>query len=346
MRQTIKFLLLAFLTSCSSNNDNVHIKPISHKKSNTISHLQKIANHRATNSVLMLLPMSGNNKAIGEGIANAAMLADKQTDTEFYIIDTAEHVDTFRLYERFKGKNLKAVIGPVFYQEAQKYGALFQNVPILSLSNNLKINNGHIIACGVSPQNEIHKLMTFAKSRNMSGILAILPETTFGDLILSSLKNESTDDELEVVRYSEISKEDATRFARTSGKQIIFVIEPILITSKLKNANVFTLSSIALSNTTAWNDAIFAFSDNERQTLFATEYKANFGRKPNTIDIVAYDLVNAISESLRENISLFDTDFEGCLGTFSVNKKNGLERNFKILTIRDSDISEYSDERP
>lgn len=290
--------------------------------------------------------MSGSNAAIGEGVVNAGLLAEKNSDTEFYVVDTEKRVDSFKLHEQFKGKNLKAVIGPVFYHEARKYGALFPTVSILSLSNNLKINNGHIIACGISPQNEIRKLMSFAKSENMQGVLAILPETEFGNLILSSLKNEMADEELDVVRYSEISKEDATRCARASGKQIIFVIEPILITSKLKDAKVFTLSSIVLNNTADWDGAVFAFADNQEQAAFIEEYKRNFGKSPNTIDIVAYDLMNAVDTALYQDMPLFDTEFDGCLGKFSVNKKSGLERDFKILTVENADITEYSDKIP
>ncbi|MCR5224565.1 MAG: hypothetical protein K6C34_00615, partial [Alphaproteobacteria bacterium] len=185
MRQTIRLLLLVFLASCSSHNDQTQITPISQRKSNTnVTRLEKIAKRHAKNSVLLLLPMSGTNKSIGEGVVHAAMLANQNSDIEFYVVDTAERFDAFKLYESFKQKNLKAIVGPVFYQEAQKYGALFPTVPVLSLSNNLKINNGHIIACGISPQNEIRALLSFAKLKNMHGVLAILPETKFGDLIL------------------------------------------------------------------------------------------------------------------------------------------------------------------
>ena len=299
----------------------------------------------AENSVLLLLPLSGSNKSVGQGILNACLLANLDKNTEFFVVDTDQPLDNFELQNRFKNRNLKAVIGPVFYHDAQKYGVLFSKVPVLSLSNNVKINNNHIIACGVSPQNEIKQLVRFARSQHANGIIAILPKTLLGDSVFSCLKKElsTTNDELDVIRYDEITKENVIGSINNSNKQIAFMIEPICSAEDLESKEIFTLSSVALANLDAWEGAIFAFSDSKELAYFSDLYKQIFSKKPNTLDMVGYDIVNAVSQSISNNESVINYKFRGCLGDFYISPKNGMYRHLQILTVQNSKVEKVMD---
>ncbi|MDR1561398.1 MAG: penicillin-binding protein activator, partial [Holosporaceae bacterium] len=235
----MKIFLLICLASCSPSKDTLQPTITTPQKAiDELSdpYLKDSFKNCARDSILLLLPISGSNAQLGKSILNACVLSSKEANEEnidFHVVDTADlSIEKFKLYDKFKQKNLKAIIGPVFFQETKRYGALFPNVPILSLSNNLDVNSNHIIACGLSPQHEISNLFEFAISQKISSFVAILPEGDFGNQILDYIKNEAKkhglEDNVEIIRYTSIAREDATKYAKNSGKKAIFVIDPIL----------------------------------------------------------------------------------------------------------------------
>lgn len=335
----VLLLSLLLLTSCSSQKDT---KRIWHMKSIVRDQMHvDLSQPSRENSVLLLLPLSGSNKSVGRGILNSCLLAELDKNVEYYVIDTDQPLDSFSLQNRFKDKNIKAVIGPVFYHDAQKFGVLFSEIPVLSLSNNIKINNNHIIACGVSPQSEIKRLTRFARSQCASGIIAILPKTLLGDSIASCLKKElsTVNDELEIIRYDEITKEDVIRSINSSNKKIAFIIEPICSVTELESTKIFTLSSIALSDLTAWNGAIFAYSANDQLNYFSSEYERIFSKKPSTLGILGYDIINAVSQAIHNGAPIMSKRFKGCLGDFYISPKYGMNRHLQVLAVENSAIT-------
>jgi ABC-type branched-subunit amino acid transport system substrate-binding protein len=306
----------------------------------------------AKNAVLLLLPMSGSNAAIGRDILNACVLMDAKIGCKnvvFYVADTANSsLEKSNLYDEFRNKNLKAIIGPVFFHEAKQYSALFPNIPVLTFSNNTKVNNEHTVACGMSPENEIRALFSFAASKNINSFMIMLPEGEFGDQVLASIRKEAgkrgLDEDMDIVRYSSISSRDAMKCLRTSGKRAAFVVDPLLDASKLNDTYVFTLSSSALSNSNAWNGSFFAFVDNSEQKEFVEKYQSLFGKSPSILDIIGYDLAKAACLSIENGDPILEKNYSGCLGKFSLKKGQGLNRKLKIFCLQNSQRAEIGAE--
>jgi hypothetical protein len=105
----------------------------------------------------------------------------------------------------------------------------------------------------------------------------------------------------------------------------------------LKDTTVFTLSSIALSNQEAWDGAIFAFSDNEEQRKFTQKYQHIFGTRPAVLDMIAYDLMKTVKNSINSGRPITNNNYEGCLGEFSINAKSGLVRKLQIFRLEKSE---------
>jgi ABC-type branched-subunit amino acid transport system substrate-binding protein len=297
------------------------------------------------NSVLLILPMSGSNEPMGKSILNACFLAaEDSSNINFYVIDSA-NPSMEKLSEYGKFRSLKAVVGPIFSHEVNRYGALFPNIPVFSLSNDLKINNGHVFACGLSLQDEIQMLFSYANSQNIDSFLIMIPEGEFGNQILEvvggELKKYSIEegDDLEIIRYASISRKAATKYAKNSSKKAVLIVNPILNTAKL-DAQVFTLSSVALSNPEIWNGAIFAFSNSPEQKEFMQKYRSIFGTFPKILDMTSYDLTRVIKESMDSGKSIMGNNYRGCLGEFSIDKKNGLRRQLKIFRLENSQMVE------
>lgn len=347
MRQTMKLSLSIFmaliLTSCSLQHYNAKVQQ---KKQNIDmledENLKKIAQQHSDNKVLLLLPLSGTSAELGKGILNACILAANESthqNTDFITIDTADRsLDKNQLASKYK--NIKAIIGPVFFTEAKRYGALFPNTPVFTFSNNIKVNSKHIFACGLSPQDEINEIFAYARRKDISSFLIMLPKGNYGDEIeqylKKSMKNFDFDDEndVEIIRYDKMEQKKATKYAKELGKQGIFVIDPILDISELSESmKVFTLSSNALQNREAWLGSVFAFSDIQGLFKFSEKYKATFGHAPSVLDMIGYDIVSALSESgsdPNEPFILEDKQLHGYLGKFTITKDNGLKRQLRL----------------
>jgi hypothetical protein len=131
-----------FLASCSPGRNVQQITTIPSEKTIIYepktdelfdSSLAVFSHKNAENSVLLLLPMSGSNAAIGRGIVNACILASIKIGSEnvdFFVVDTANpDLEKFNLYDEFRNKNLKAVIGPVFFSRGQAIQRIVSKYP-------------------------------------------------------------------------------------------------------------------------------------------------------------------------------------------------------------------------
>jgi ABC-type branched-subunit amino acid transport system substrate-binding protein len=358
MRQTIKILLCFIaITSCSINQKDGKIIQDSKKSIDDIVIDKKVRSNislqKADNTVLLLLPLSGINSKIGQGILKACLLAAEEYENnvdsllqkksvEFCIIDTADNSrDKNNLYWNFKDQNLIAIVGPVFFNEVKTYGALFPEIPIFTFSNNLNINSEHIFSCGIAPQDEIKEILKYINSsEKTNNLLIMLPNSRYGNEILNFIREElkiadfGDRDDIEVIRYDSITRKDATKYAKGAGKNAVFVIDPILNIEKLPGIQVFTLNSSALANE-EWSGAIFTFASNDELSIFTEKFRKKFFDAPTTLDIIGYDIVKMIYRTLS-NKGLKTFDYlnminEGCLGNFYFEKNRGIRRTLELL---------------
>lgn len=295
----------------------------------------------ADNSVLLLLPLSGEHEIIGRSALNACLLASKDIpNIDFYVVDTTT-ADTLSLHEKFKDKKFTAIVGPVFCNEIVKYATIFGETSFFSLSNNIDINNQRTIACGLSPQEELNAICKYLKKEKRNGLLLMMPQSEYANKIIVMARKAmisagfDPEDDMETLKYKTITRENATQAIASSSKKAIFVIDPILDIEQLNNHEIFTLSSSALSNKSEWNGTFFAFGDSGYRQVFIEKYNNMFHKAPTAIDMVAYDTVQAICKSCLGNTDIFDEKFPGCFGDFTFDKKNGIMRKLQIYKISD-----------
>lgn len=327
------------MIACSKSSNNFYTK---HKSDSNINAEQQYSYLKnwpnAEHSILILLPLSGANAEIGRNTLNTCLIAARDyANINFVVVDTADaNLNTSELYNRFKDEKLDAIIGPVFYDEAKQFSAVFSKVPTFSLSNNIRMNNSHVFACGLSPAEELKCL--FQTIKNMNGVLVMLPENSYGDELVKLINNEASrygidNDSIETIRYSQVDKQEAMDMVNHSDKQAIFIIDPILNISSLNDKYIFTLAAIALSNKNAWEGAIFASCDSEWRKNFLQIYHKQLKLIPTTIDMVAYDIISALCRSLNDHTDLYSTEHPGCFGEFVINPKKGIQRKLQPYVI-------------
>lgn len=334
-----------FLISCSQKHPET-VPQIHSNFDRTVEdpYLKKISKKEAENKILVLLPLSGSNAQLGRGILDACILAAKEngnSDIDFVVIDTADQkLNINEVLWKCDSANLRAVIGPIFFNEARRYAALFPNTPIFTFSNNKEINNNHIFTCGISPQDETDAIFRYARKTKKKDFLIMLPKKLGSEEIMKYLRKSmkrfkySEKNDVEVIRYEHMRKEEATRYVANSGKRAVFILEPIVDIAKLpSNIDVFSLSSNAMLNKNAWDGCIFAFSSIDELIDFSSKYSSTFGRTPTTLDVIGYDITSALCKSATDDnapFSLENKHLHGCLGDFCAVKNKGLKRNMDL----------------
>ena len=290
---------------------------------------------QSDNSVVLLLPLSGTNQDLGRNVLNACILAARNSKITYHIIDTADCPDDLN---RSSFRNIKAVIGPVFFNEIYKYGAIFNEIPILSLSNNLNADNERICACGLSPKEEIAAIFKYIKQNKIRTITIAAPRGKLFDDIVELIQKEAQIENIAEEYFTLIRYDSPQNFDNIAGSgAAVFIFEPLININKFPQTSFFTLSSIALSDSKKWENVKFAYADNKQQQDFISEYQRCFKDTPTVMSLAAYDLMTALEQSITDNKTIYDTEFTGTLGNFSFRKGKGLSRNLEILQIVNGD---------
>lgn len=333
------------LNSCSKEDPETVIQ--THYNFDSIledPYLKKISQKNSKNKILVLLPLSGPHAQVGRGILNSCILASKESedpDIDFVVINTADQkLDINKVFWKYDSTNLRAIIGPIFFNEARRYAALFPNIPMFTFSNNKDINNNHIFTCGMSPQDETDEIFRYAKRNKKKDFLIMLPKKPGSEEIMQCLSKSmrkfkySEKNDVEVIWYEYIQKEEATRYAANSGKRSVFILEPIIDVSALpSNIDVFALSSKALQDKDEWAGCIFAFSNIQELSEFSEKYENIFGSSPTTLDMIGYDITTALCKSAKDYEDPFileDKPQHGCLGDFVAVKNRGVRRKMGL----------------
>ena len=112
----------------------------------------------------VLVPLSGDNKKIGEQIIKATKLALKDINTkkiEIYPKDSGSNpTQTLTSASEFLNMGINIVIGPVFY-ESLSYLDEINNITFLSLTNKTINLPKNIISSGINATSQINAIKKF-----------------------------------------------------------------------------------------------------------------------------------------------------------------------------------------
>jgi ABC-type branched-subunit amino acid transport system substrate-binding protein len=145
-------------------------------------------------NVALLLPLSGPNAALGRALQDAAQMA---------VFDNADR--TFRLIPRDTGgtpdgaaraaqeaiaQGARLIVGPLLATEAQAVGpiAAGAGVNIITLSNDRSVAGANVFVIGLTPNQQMSRLIAFARSRGVSRFAALLPNNAFGSAVEESVR--------------------------------------------------------------------------------------------------------------------------------------------------------------
>ncbi len=140
----------------------------------------------------LLVPMTGNNKEIGQSIIKAVGLAVKDIDSnliEIYPKDTATKANqTLKSAFELSEMGIEVVIGPVFY-ESLTYLDEMQNLTFLSLTNKTLDLPNNVISAGINSTSQFNTIKKFLENNKIKKTIFLTPIQDYEFEIKNGMKN-------------------------------------------------------------------------------------------------------------------------------------------------------------
>ena len=142
----------------------------------------------------VLLPLTGENKEIGNLILNALELALFQTDSKkihLIIEDTeADPKKTLQIFKSLIENDVKLFIGPLYSKSlvsVENY-ASENNVKFFALTNNTNLAKKGVWIFGINPQQQTKTILDFLISNGKKKIGFLLPDNSYGYLLYDTVQ--------------------------------------------------------------------------------------------------------------------------------------------------------------
>jgi len=140
----------------------------------------------------LLVPMTGENKEIGESIIKAVGLAVKDIDNdiiEIYPKDTATKANqTLKSAFELSEMGINIVIGPVFY-ESLTYLDEMKNLTFLSLTNKTLDLPKNVISAGINSTSQFNTIKKFLETNQIKRTIFLTPIQDYEFEVKRGMKN-------------------------------------------------------------------------------------------------------------------------------------------------------------
>ena len=140
----------------------------------------------------LLVPMTGENKEIGESIIKAVRLAVKDIDNssiEIFPKDTATKANqTLKSAFELSEMGIKIVIGPVFY-ESLDYLDEMKELTFLSLTNKTLDLPKNVISAGINSTSQFNTIKKFLETNKVGKTIFLTPIQDYEFEVKRGIKN-------------------------------------------------------------------------------------------------------------------------------------------------------------
>ncbi len=119
----------------------------------------------------LVIPLSGENKELGESVLKSVRLAINDIDDDKIIIVPKDNYDdpdrTFKVSKELYNDGIRIIIGPIFKKNTSKLNQLDNDLIFLSFTNRIDNSKKNVISAGV---NSISQFNAIKKFQNLNGI--------------------------------------------------------------------------------------------------------------------------------------------------------------------------------
>ncbi len=135
--------------------------------------------------VALLAPLTGPNKTVGQAMVDAADMAlfEVAADVALMPRDTgSSQENTQAAADRAIADGARLILGPVFSTSvpAVRDAAGAAGINVISYSTDAAVAGGNAFVMGFLPSGQVERAIAFAKSRGMTKLTALIPDTPYG----------------------------------------------------------------------------------------------------------------------------------------------------------------------
>ena len=138
----------------------------------------------------LLVPLTGENKDLGQSIIRATRLALIDIDSkEIEIIpkDTKSNPEsTFKAAMELKKLGVRVVVGPVFHKSLSKLNQL-NDMTFVSLTNKIINIPKNVITAGIDSNSQLKTIKKFKKKNDLKKTIFLIPNQSYKDEIEKSI---------------------------------------------------------------------------------------------------------------------------------------------------------------
>ena len=139
----------------------------------------------------LLIPITGNDKELGQKIIKSTRTALKDIDTkklEIYLKDTNSNPSkAVKSALEFKEMGIKIVIGPIFYKSLT-YLDEVKEITFLSLTNKTLNLPENVISAGVNATSQLNTIKRFIELNDIKKTILLTPNLDYKDEIKKAVK--------------------------------------------------------------------------------------------------------------------------------------------------------------
>lgn len=317
--------------------------------------------------VALLVPLSGENRTVGQSIANATMMALLDTNADNLRItnyDTAGEGGARTAASRAVQDGNSLILGPLLGQNIGQVveAARPRGVPVISFSNDSELAGPGVFIMGVSPEQSIRRSINFARAAGSGTFAALIPEGEYGSRAQAAFQRAVVAAggrvaRVETYQRGNTSIVSAAQRIKSSGKvDAVYIADSPRIAAlgaRELEAGVQIIGNEMWSGdaivvqTPALRGAIFSAVSDDRYRQFVQSYRARFQSAPYRVATLGYDAVLLalnIGGSWRygrafPTRALIDREgFLGLDGPFRFARNGVVERAMEVRQVRGNEV--------
>ncbi|UEM21068.1 penicillin-binding protein activator [Skermanella mucosa] len=335
----------------------------------TTEPLEPVTPVNRTVKVALLVPLTGNAADLGQGMLEAAQMA---------LFDLGD--DSFQLIPRdTKGTpggaseaaraaiadGAQLILGPLYSSSVGAVRPAVQGagLSMVSFSNNLSQAGSGAWTIGFSPENQVRRVVSYARSQGVSRIGSLAPRDAYGDAVSSALNTAALDVGARIVRTERYdpSATDLSPAVQSLASGGPGSLDAIMLAEggpKLRSAAsllpAFQIdpAQVKLLGTGMWDDPTlgsepalvggwYAAPDPAARRDFEQRFESVYGRRPPRLATLAYDAA-ALAAVLARNggPAPFDmmaltnpNGFAGVDGIFRLRPDGLVDRGLAVMEV-------------
>lgn len=319
--------------------------------------------------IALLVPMSGENGAVGNSIANAATMALLDTNADNLRITTYDTATGARsAAARAIAEGNKLILGPMLGDNVSAVTAEARpaRVPMISFSNDTGVAAADVFVMGHIPGQAIARAVDYARQNGHANFAAIVPDGEYGQRAEAALGGAVQANGGKLVGVERYNRGNtsivsaAQRLKQRGGYDTVLIADgarlAALAAGELKprgQGNTLLLGTelwsgaSGLTRSSALSGSLFAAVSDARFKRFSDSYQTRFGAQPYRIATLGYDSVLLTLRIAQDwkvgrnfpTSTLRDPDgFLGLDGPFRFQRSGVVDRAMEVREVQDGKI--------